>query len=159
MLIVATTKASTNMYILKAKSRERSIYMVAMTNTIERVEVKINPDILDVKWGDICYVDFGENVGSEQDGIRPAIIIQNDKGNEYAPTTIVASITSQEKRYLPTHVTVKPYQSGLDKISTIMFEQIRTIDKGRIKSKVGHIDTDWLIEKIKKSLTISLNMI
>ena len=135
-----------------------SIFMTGI-NTINSIEIRINPNILDVKWGDICYVDFGENVGSEQGGIRPAIIIQNDNGNEYAPTTIVASITSQEKRYLPTHVTVKPYQSGLDKISTIMFEQIRTIDKGRIISKVGHINTDWLVEKIKKSLTISLNML
>ena len=141
------------------RAGERSIFMAAMTNTMNSIEIRINPNILDVKWGDICYVDFGENVGSEQGGIRPAIIIQNDKGNEYAPTTIVASITSQEKRYLPTHVTVKPYQSGLDKISTIMFEQIRTIDKGRIISKVGHINTDWLVEKIKKSLTISLNML
>ena len=90
--------------------------MAAMTNTMNSIEIRFNPNILDVKWGDICYVDFGENVGSEQGGIRPAIIIQNDKGNEYAPTTIVASITLQEKRYLPTHVIVKPYQSVLDKI-------------------------------------------
>lgn len=115
--------------------------------------------LIDVKWGDICYVNFGTNSGAEQNGIRPAIIIQNDKGNEFAPTTIVASITSQEKRYLPTHVIVKPCQSGLDKISTIMFEQIRTIDKSRIISKVGHINTEWLVEKIKKSLTISLNVV
>lgn len=136
-----------------------------MTNTMnvmDKVEIRINSNnsnLFNIKWGDICYVNFGESVGSEQGGIRPALIIQNNKGNENAPTTIVASITSQEKRYLPTHVVVEPYQSGLEKMSTIMFEQIRTIDKGRIISKVGHINTDWLIEKIKKSLTISLNMI
>ena len=135
-----------------------------MTNTMVQPTLKIRIDNnntmdMDVKWGDIVFVNFGENEGSEQGGIRPAIIIQNDKGNEHAPTTIVASITSQEKRYLPTHVIVKPWQSGLNKVSTILMEQIRTIDKSRIISKVGHIETDWLKEKIKKSLTISLNMV
>lgn len=132
-----------------------------MMNTATRptFTIKVNPELMDIKWGDVVYVNFGENEGSEQGGIRPAIVIQNNKGNEHAPTTIVASITSQEKKYLPTHVIVKPWQSGLDKISTIMFEQIRTIDKNRIISKVGHINTDWLVEKIKRSLTISLNVI
>ena len=122
--------------------------------------IKVNPELMDIKWGDVVFVDFTDNArDSEQSGIRPAIIIQNDKGNEHSPTTIVASITSQEKRYLPTHVIVKPYQSGLNKVSTILMEQIRTIDKSRIISKVGHIETDWIKEKIKKSLTISLNMV
>ena len=133
-----------------------------MTSTMERprIEIKINPDVMDIKWGDVVFVDFTDNSrDSEQSGIRPAIIIQNDKGNEHSPTTIVASITSQEKRYLPTHVVVKPYQSGLNKVSTILMEQVRTIDKSRILSKVGHIEADWLKEKIKKSLTISLNIV
>lgn len=133
-----------------------------MTNTATRptFTIKVNPELMDVKWGDVVFVDFTDNArDSEQSGIRPAIIIQNDKGNEHSPTTIVASITSQEKRYLPTHVVVKPYQSGLNKVSTILMEQIRTIDKSRIISKVGHIEPDWLVEKIKKSLTISLNMV
>lgn len=130
------------------------------TTTIPRFEVKANPRLMDIKWGDVVYVDFTDNSrDSEQNGIRPAIIIQNDKGNEHAPTTIVASITSQEKKPMPTHVMVKPYQSGLNKVSTIMCEQIRTIDKSRIISKVGHIDTEWLIEKIKRSLTISFNVV
>ena len=133
-----------------------------MTNTMERprIEIKINPDAMDIKWGDVVFVDFTDNSrDSEQSGIRPAIIIQNEKGNEHSPTTIVASITSQDKRYLPTHVVVKPYQSGLNKVSTILMEQVRTIDKSRILSKVGHIEADWLKEKIKKSLTISLNIV
>ena len=133
-----------------------------MTNTMERprIEIKINPDVMDIKWGDVVFVDFTDNSrDSEQSGIRPAIIIQNDKGNEHSPTTIVASITSQEKRYLPTHVVVKPYQSGLNKVSTILMEQVRTIDKSRILTKVGHIETDWLKEKIKKSLTISFGVV
>ena len=133
-----------------------------MTSTMERprIEIKINPDVMDMKRGDVAFVDFTDNSrDSEQSGIRPAIIIQNDKGNEHSPTTIVASITSQDKRYLPTHVVVKPYQSGLNKVSTILMEQVRTIDKSRILSKVGHIETDWLKEKIKKSLTISFGVI
>lgn len=133
-----------------------------MTNTMTqpRFEIKVNPQLMDVKWGDVIYVDVGEEAkGSEQKGNRPAIIVQNDTGNKYSPTTIVSFITSQEKRYLPTHVVVKPWQSGLDEVSTIMFEQIRTIDKSRIISKVGHINTDWLVEKIKKSLTISFGML
>ena len=133
-----------------------------MMNTATRptCTIKVNPGLMDIKWGDVVFVDFTDNSrDSEQSGIRPTIIIQNDKGNEHSPTTIVASITSQEKRYLPTHVVVKPYQSGLNKVSTILMEQIRTIDKSRIISKVGHIETDWLKEKIKKSLTISLNMV
>ena len=133
-----------------------------MTSTMERprIEIKINPDVMDIKWGDVVFIDFTDNSrDSEQSGIRPAIIIQNDKGNEHSPTTIVASITSQDKRYLPTHVVVKPYQSGLNKVSTILMEQVRTIDKSRILSKVGHIEPDWLKEKIKKSLTISFGVV
>ena len=133
-----------------------------MTNTMTRptFTIKVSPELMDIKWGDVVFVDFTDNSrDSEQNGIRPAIIIQNDKGNEHSPTTIVASITSQDKRYLPTHVVVKPYQSGLNKVSTILMEQVRTIDKSRILSKVGHIETDWLKEKIKKSLTISFGVV
>ena len=133
-----------------------------MMNTATRptFTIKVNPELMDIKWGDVIYVDVGnEAKGSEQKGNRPAIIVQNDTGNRYSPTTIVAFITSQEKRYLPTHVIVKPWQSGLNEVSTIMLEQIKTIDKSRIISKVGHIETDWLKEKIKKSLTISLNVV
>lgn len=125
-----------------------------------RFTITVNPKIMDVKWGDVIYVDVGnEAKGSEQKGNRPAIIVQNDIGNRYSSTTIVALITSREKRYMPTHVIVEPWQSGLNKVSTIMLEQIKTIDKSRIISKVGHIETDWLKEKIKKSLTISFGMV
>lgn len=133
-----------------------------MMNTANRprFEITVNPELMDVKWGDVIYVDVGnEAKGSEQKGNRPAIIVQNDIGNRYSSTTIVALITSQEKRYMPTHVIVEPWQSGLNKVSTIMLEQIKTIDKSRIISKVGHIETDWLKEKIKKSLTISFGMV
>ena len=130
------------------------------TATRPRFEITVNPELMDVKWGDVIYVDVGnEAKGSEQKGNRPAIIVQNDIGNRYSSTTIVALITSQEKRYMPTHVIVEPWQSGLNKVSTIMLEQIKTIDKSTIISKVGHIETDWLKEKIKKSLTISFGMV
>ena len=130
------------------------------TATRPRFEITVNPELMDVKWGDVIYVDVGnEAKGSEQKGNRPAIIVQNDIGNRYSSTTIVALITSQEKRYMPTHVIVEPWQSGLNKVSTIMLEQIKTIDKSRIISKVGHIETDWLKEKIKKSLTISFGVV
>ena len=146
---------------IKCVEFERKEIIIMMnTMTTPRFEITVNPEIMDVKWGDVVFVDFTDNSrDSEQSGIRPAIIIQNDKGNEHSPTTIVASITSQEKRYLPTHVVVKPYQSGLNKVSTILMEQVRTIDKSRILSKVGHIETDWLKEKIKKSLTISFGVV
>ena len=126
-----------------------------MTNTMERprIEIKINPDVMDIKWGDVVFVDFTDNSrDSEQSGIRPAIIIQNDKGNEHSPTTIVASITSQEKRYLPTHVIVKPYQSGLNKVSTILMEQVRTIDKRAISYRPIHTKSK-LKKKCKNHLT------
>ena len=130
------------------------------TATRPRFEITVNPELMDVKWGDVIYVDVGnEAKGSEQKGNRPAIIVQNDIGNRYSSTTIVALITSQEKRYMPTHVIVEPWQSGLNKVSTIMLEQIKTIDKSRIISKVGHIETDWLKEKIEKSLTISFGIV
>lgn len=129
-----------------------------MTMTSPMISVKPNRNAVKVRWGDICYVDFGENEGSEQNGIRPAIIIQNDIGNAYSPTTIVASITSQKKKHLPTHVIISPCQSGLKKTSTIMFEQIRTIDKSRIVSIVGHIKVDGVEDNIKKSLTVSFGM-
>lgn len=140
--------------------RKKGDNIMTNTMTTPRFEVKAKPRLMDIKWGDVVYVDFTDNSrNSEQNGIRPAIIIQNDKGNEHSPTTIVVPITSQEKKPMPTHVMVKPYQSGLNKVSTIMCEQIRTIDKSRIISKVGHIDTEWLIEKIKRSLTISFNLV
>ena len=129
-----------------------------MTMTSPMISVKPNRNAVKVRWGDICYVDFGENEGSEQNGIRPAIIIQNDIGNAYSPTTIVASITSQKKKHLPTHVIISPCQSGLKKTSTIMFEQIRTIDKSRIVSIVGHIKVNGVEDNIKKSLTVSFGM-
>lgn len=127
-----------------------------MTTTNPRIEIRLN--VTDIKWGDIVYVDFGKGYGSEQGGIRPAIIVQNNKGNSVSPCTIVAPMTSEEKNNLPTHITVYPTRdNGLRKISTIMFEQIRTIDKSRIISKVGNINMETLVKRIQNSLSIAFS--
>lgn len=130
-----------------------------MTTTITNTIHIAIPPVTNVKWGDVIWVDMPKDThGSEQGGIRPAVVIQNDKGNEASPTTIVAFITSRNKKYMPTHITIYPQDSGLDKISTVMCEQIRTIDKSRIISKVGHLNAEWLIEKIRKSIQISFGI-
>lgn len=93
--------------------------------------------------GDIYYVDFGTNVGSEQGGIRPAIILQNNRGNYYAPTVMVAPITTAKKHKLPTHVPVYP-KDGMKVTSIALYEQIMTVDKSRLLSKIGHKHmTEW----------------
>ena len=113
----------------------------------------------EVRWGDVCFVDVPDDIaGSEQSGIRPALVVQNDKGNVHSTTTIVALITSKKKKPMPTHITVFPQESGLNKISTVMMEQVRTIDKTRIISKVGHLNTEWLTGKIRESLLISFGI-
>ena len=89
-----------------------------------------------VKRGDIFYADLGTVRGSEQGGIRPVLIVQNDIGNKYSPTVIVAPITSQDKTKLPTHVSLDMVNSGLPKKSTVMMEQVRTLDKRDRKSVV-----------------------
>ena len=113
---------------------------------------------LNVKRGDIFYADLSPVVGSEQGGIRPVIIIQNDIGNRYSPTVIVAAITSQiNKAKLPTHVEISSEEYGLNRDSVVLLEQIRTLDKKRLKEKIGHMTEDDM-KKVKKSLLISLNL-
>ena len=113
---------------------------------------------LNVKRGDIFYADLSPVVGSEQGGIRPVIIIQNDIGNRYSPTVIVAAITSQiNKAKLPTHVEISSEEYGLNRDSVVLLEQIRTLDKKRLKEKIGHMTEDDL-KKVNKSLLISLNL-
>lgn len=111
-----------------------------------------------VKRGDIYYADLSPVVGSEQGGIRPVIIIQNDIGNKYSPTIIVAAITSQiNKAKLPTHVEISSEEYGLSKDSVVLLEQIRTIDKRRLKEKIGHM-SDEDIKKVNSALYISLGI-
>ena len=113
---------------------------------------------LNVKRGDIFYADISPVVGSEQGGIRPVIIIQNDIGNRYSPTVIVAAITSQiNKAKLPTHVEISSEEYGLNRDSVVLLEQIRTLDKKRLKEKIGHM-TEEDMKKVNKSLLISLNL-
>lgn len=112
-----------------------------------------------IKKGDIYFADLSPVVGSEQGGLRPVLIIQNDIGNKYSPTVIVAAITSQiNKSKLPTHVEIGALGHGLNKDSVVLLEQIRTIDKQRLKEKIGHID-DEILEKVNEAITISFGMI
>ncbi|WP_315118988.1 type II toxin-antitoxin system PemK/MazF family toxin [uncultured Clostridium sp.] len=111
-----------------------------------------------VKRGDIFYADLSPVVGSEQGGVRPVIIIQNDVGNKYSPTVIVAAITSQiNKAKLPTHVEISSEEYGLNKDSVVLLEQIRTLDKRRLKEKIGHMTDEDMI-KVDDSLLISIGL-
>lgn len=110
---------------------------------------------MEVRRGNIYYADLSGATGSEQDGIRPILIIQNDTGNKYSPTVIAAAITSKEKRSdLPTHVCLG-IDFGLRESSIVMLEQIRTLDKSRLGRYVGSID-DKTMQSVEKALTISL---
>jgi mRNA interferase MazF len=111
-----------------------------------------------IERGDIFYADLRPVVGSEQGGIRPVLILQNDIGNRYSPTTIVAAITSQiNKAHLPTHVELKAEEFGLERDSVILLEQIRTIDKKRLRSRIGRLEGD-IVDRINRGLLISLGL-
>lgn len=112
-----------------------------------------------VKRGDMFYADLSPVVGSEQGGIRPVLIIQNDLGNKYSPTVIAAAITSQQnKTRLPTHIEINSATCGLKNNSVVLAEQIRTIDKSRLKEKIGHIDDDKIINEINSALGVSFGL-
>lgn len=111
-----------------------------------------------VKRGDIFYADLSPVVGSEQGGIRPVLVVQNDVGNKYSPTVIVAAITSRiNKAKMPTHIEIEGEKHGLAKDSVILAEQIRTIDKRRLKEKIGHLD-DTLTDLINYALKVSFGL-
>ena len=112
-----------------------------------------------VKRGDMFYADLSPVVGSEQGGIRPVLIIQNDRGNKYSPTVIAAAITSQtNKTRLPTHIEIDSQNCGLKSDSVVLTEQIRTIDKSRLKEKIGHIEDMNVINKINNALGVSFGL-
>ncbi|MEG6616619.1 type II toxin-antitoxin system PemK/MazF family toxin [Peptococcaceae bacterium 1198_IL3148] len=114
---------------------------------------------MQIKRGDIFYADLSPVVGSEQGGTRPVLILQNDIGNQYSPTTIVAAITSQiAKAKLPTHVEISSGISGLNKDSVVLLEQIRTIDKSRLMQRVSSLNNDMMTD-VKKAIEISLGLI
>ncbi|MEG1551342.1 MAG: type II toxin-antitoxin system PemK/MazF family toxin [Oscillospiraceae bacterium] len=110
-----------------------------------------------VKRGEIYFVDFGENVGSVQGGVRPVLIVQNDVGNKFSPTVIAAAITSQTKNKLPTHIELQVGEAGLTKLSTVMLEQIQTIDKTQLKVKMGMLSPETM-KKIDQATAISLGL-
>lgn len=110
-----------------------------------------------IKRGDIFFADLNGALGSEQSGIRPVLIIQNDIGNKFSPTIIIAPITTHDKKIdLPTHVIIND-NCGLNKRSIIMLEQIRTIDRVRLRYKIGMCEQD-IIDKINSAIKISLNI-
>ena len=111
-----------------------------------------------IKRGDIYYADLSPVIGSEQGGIRPVLVVQNDVGNKYSPTVIAAAITSQiNKAKLPTHIEVDALRFGLSKDSVILLEQVRTIDKKRLREKIGHLEGD-MMEKVNDALSISFGL-
>jgi mRNA interferase MazF len=112
-----------------------------------------------IKKGDIFFADLSPVVGSEQGGLRPVLIIQNDVGNKYSPTVIISAITSQiNKAKLPTHVEIGALGHGLNKDSVVLLEQVRTVDKKRLKEKIGHVGEDTL-SKVHDALSISLGLV
>ena len=111
-----------------------------------------------VKRGDIFYADLSPVIGSEQGGVRPVLVIQNDVGNKYSPTIIIAAITSQiNKARLPTHIEINAPDFGLPKDSVVLLEQIRTIDKKRLREKIGKFNGD-MMKTVDEALKISLGL-
>lgn len=112
-----------------------------------------------VKRGDVFYADLSPVVGSEQGGVRPVLVIQNDIGNRFSPTVIVAAITAQiQKAKLPTHVEIEAKLHGMERDSVILLEQIRTIDKQRLTDKITHLEEDTM-RKVDEALQISVGLI
>ncbi|MDD6603962.1 MAG: type II toxin-antitoxin system PemK/MazF family toxin [Eubacteriales bacterium] len=111
-----------------------------------------------VKRGDIYYADLSPVVGSEQGGVRPVLIVQNDIGNKFSPTVIAAAITSQtDKTNLPTHIPVDARECGLAKDSVVLLEQVRTIDKRRLREKMGTLDTPDMT-KVNHAIEVSFGL-
>ncbi len=111
-----------------------------------------------VKRGDIFYADLSPVVGSEQGGVRPVLIVQNDMGNKYSPTVIAAAITSQkDKTQLPTHIKVSADSCGLIKDSIVLLEQIRTLDKRRLKEHMGSLGSGEM-NRVDRALSVSFGL-
>lgn len=111
-----------------------------------------------VKRGDIFYADLSPVIGSEQGGTRPVLVVQNDVGNKFSPTVIVAAITSQiNKAKMPTHIEISAHEFGLLKDSVVLLEQVRTIDKKRLREKIGRLSDD-LISQVDEALGISFGI-
>jgi mRNA interferase MazF len=112
-----------------------------------------------VKRGDVFFAELSPVVGSEQGGTRPVLVIQNDIGNRFSPTVIIAAITAQiQKAKLPTHVEINAKKYGFERDSVILLEQLRTIDKSRLTDKITQLD-DALMEKVDEALEISVGLV
>lgn len=136
--------------------------IVPTVNNISKKNRKIkserNNNDMNIKRGDIYYADLSPVVGSEQGGLRPILIIQNDVGNRHSPTVIAAAITSRMgKTRLPTHIDIHAEDVGLAKDSVILLEQIRTLDKRRLKEKMGHLDEDMMIA-VNNAIAVSFGL-
>lgn len=115
-------------------------------------------DIVNIRRGDIYYADLSPVVGSEQGGMRPVLIVQNDVGNRHSPTVIAAAITSKmSKTRLPTHIDIYAEKAGLAKDSVVLLEQIRTIDKKRLGERMGHLDDD-IMGEVNNAINISFGL-
>ena len=113
---------------------------------------------MNIKRGDIYYADLSPVVGSEQGGLRPVLIVQNDIGNRYSPTVIAAAITSRmSKTKLPTHIDIYANEVGLAKDSVVLLEQIRTLDKRRLRERMGHLD-DSMMQEVNSAISISFGL-
>ena len=145
----------------KVNTQTRYLYFYTYTSSFQRILTNFalsESDSLNIKRGDIYYADLSPVIGSEQGGVRPVLIVQNNVGNKYSPTVIIAAITSQlTKAKLPTHIDVYAERFGLVKDSVILLEQIRTIDKTRLKEKMGHLD-DGLMQNVNNAITVSFGL-
>ena len=113
---------------------------------------------MQIRKGDIYFADLSPVVGSEQGGVRPVLVVQNDVGNRFSPTIIVAAVTSQlKKAKLPTHVPIHADGSGLDRDSVVLLEQLRTIDKTRLRDRVCHLD-ESILKRVDHALMVSLEL-
>ena len=110
-----------------------------------------------IKRGDICYADLSPAVGSEQGGTRPVLIVQNNIGNKHSPTVIVAVLTSKSKRKLPTHITINSGEGNIAMDSTVLLEQLRTIDKFRLQKYVGSVSNE-VMDQVDRAMLISLGL-
>lgn len=110
-----------------------------------------------IQRGDIFYADLNPAIGSEQGGIRPVIVVQNDVGNYYSPTIIVTVLTTKLKKHLPTHIDIRAGDGNIASDSTILLEQLRTIDKNRLKQYIGNVSEN-IMDKIDRGMLISLGI-
>ncbi len=112
-----------------------------------------------IKRGDVFFADLSPVVGSEQGGTRPVLVIQNDIGNRFSPTVIIAAITAQiQKAKLPTHVEIDAARYGFERDSVILLEQVRTIDKSRLTDKITQLD-EYLMEQVDEALEVSFGLV